>query len=228
MSKQVETEFVCPQCEKPGKAHIYQSVNVTLSPELKEKVLNFELFLASCPHCDAQLAVTNHFLYHDMDRGIMLQMHPLPDRDRWREYVRYDEEGFRQSVGMMGGDKTANVPDFRICFGPLELKEKILLFDAGLNDKVVETCKLRFLVQKREEFQDKIPSVYFGGQRENGDMELIIMDESTGDGIGRTVIPADLLNEDQTELMQTPDVAFVLEEPYVNVWKLFLEEPTTN
>ncbi|MHA1568471.1 MAG: CpXC domain-containing protein [Alphaproteobacteria bacterium] len=228
MTKKIEVEFTCPDCQYAGKTEVYQSVNVTLEPELKEKVLNFELFLMICPKCQARLDRLTHLLYHDMDRHLMIWLHPLEERLHWQEYVEKDIQGFQQSVEMMGGKEIKNIPTLRTCFGPLELREKILIFDADLDDKVIELMKLRFLAQHREEFIENIPGVYFVEREDNGDAVLMVFDEHKGENLGQLRVPQDLLSEDQSELMESEEIVFVLNEPYVSVRKLFESPPVEN
>ena len=40
----VKKAVVCPMCGELGKAKIYTSVNVTVNPEFRDKVLGGELF----------------------------------------------------------------------------------------------------------------------------------------------------------------------------------------
>ncbi len=58
---------------------MYESVNVTLDPQLLYTVLAGLLNVATCPHCGRRAAVARPFLYHDMARGLFAYVHPRAD-----------------------------------------------------------------------------------------------------------------------------------------------------
>ena len=48
MSLEREETLKCPKCKTENKFRIYDSINVTLDPELKKKVLDGSLFKMKC------------------------------------------------------------------------------------------------------------------------------------------------------------------------------------
>ncbi len=74
----------CPNCNTTSKYNKIDSINVTLNPELKEKMENLELFTWVCPNCGKKYIVQYPFLYHDMQRGIM-QYLSIDYSDKLRE-----------------------------------------------------------------------------------------------------------------------------------------------
>ena len=50
MSKQRKITYKCEFCGKPFDTVVYDSVNVDLDPELRDKILNGSLFMHECPH----------------------------------------------------------------------------------------------------------------------------------------------------------------------------------
>lgn len=61
----------CPNCGTEKGYQRFDSVNVTLHPELQEKMDTLELFTWSCPKCGNKYILKYPFLYHDMEQGIM-------------------------------------------------------------------------------------------------------------------------------------------------------------
>ena len=51
MSKHYETTITCPKCGKEAPFRIWESINTTLDPEMKEKVKDRSAFLFTCPNC---------------------------------------------------------------------------------------------------------------------------------------------------------------------------------
>ncbi len=128
MSKHHTINVKCPECGHEIPFTIWDSVNVDLEPEAKEKIFNGDLFLCSCPECGIQLYYAYGFLYHDMSRKLMI-------------YFLFNEPD-------EGKYDTSNLPAFcldgytlRVVYGHRRLVEKIMMFDSGLNDIAVERMK---------------------------------------------------------------------------------------
>ena len=72
MSKQRKITYKCEFCGKPFDTTVYDSVNVDLDPELREKILNGSLFMHECPHCHKKNAILVPMIYHDMTNKFMV------------------------------------------------------------------------------------------------------------------------------------------------------------
>ena len=129
---QVKRETIeCPNCHRKGEFEIWDSVNVDLDPELREKIFNEELFMYHCPHCEHVTGIPLDTLYHDMKNQFMLFFSFFKEDDF--DYKLMDME---VPKSMMKGDYT-----FRMVFGLMQLKEKIVILEHGLNDVAIERQK---------------------------------------------------------------------------------------
>jgi hypothetical protein len=77
---------------------MYQTVNVTLEPQLLYRLLAGSLNVAVCPNCGRKIESDLPFIYHDMRRGLFAYAHPNAEasdeeRERLLERLRqvYDE-----------------------------------------------------------------------------------------------------------------------------------------
>ncbi|HEU5199234.1 MAG TPA: CpXC domain-containing protein [Ktedonobacterales bacterium] len=77
MSRSIPYTFTCA-CGESFTAPVYESVNVTLEPQLLYTVLAGLLNVATCP-CGRRAAVARPFLYHDVARGLFAYVHPRAD-----------------------------------------------------------------------------------------------------------------------------------------------------
>ena len=68
--------FTCPKCGHKGEFKMYNSVNVTLNPKLKDRVLNGDIFDWTCPKCGESLSVRYNLLYHDMENKFQIYYSP--------------------------------------------------------------------------------------------------------------------------------------------------------
>ena len=72
-----ETMAKCRACSQSHKVEVWNRINVSENPELKERVKDGSLFVWECPHCGATNLVPGQTLYHDPDSRIMIFL--LPD-----------------------------------------------------------------------------------------------------------------------------------------------------
>lgn len=129
MSLKSTAVSACSKCGKNAQITIYKSINVASDPELKEKVVNGELFLWECPECGTSNLMVYDCLYHDPDQKIMVWMLPGGEPEG-----KEKEAIFNQAKAM--GDYK-----LRIVSNPGELMEKLIIFDAGFSDRVMEVVK---------------------------------------------------------------------------------------
>lgn len=121
---------VCPMCGEMGKAEIYTSVNATVHKALRDKVLDGELFAWRCPSCGYSARLTYPILYNDMKNRFMVYLIPKIDR-----FQLCDKELEEKYANLRNISKRV-VPDFN------SFKEKIFIFESGLDDMAVELTKV--------------------------------------------------------------------------------------
>lgn len=72
----------CPKCKIEGEVTLYESVNVTVNPELLIKVKNRKINSFHCEKCSNKIEIMVPFLYHDMDKNLMAWVYPEGDEGR--------------------------------------------------------------------------------------------------------------------------------------------------
>lgn len=129
-----QEKVVCTHCGGIHAITAYPSINVAEEPELKAKALTGELFAWQCPHCGSMNLAKYPVLYHDPAENLLLVLSEAPIN------AESCPEGYTgRQVGSVG-----------------EFMEKIKIFDAGLDDIVIEMCKF---VSVQEMLQDgRIPA----------------------------------------------------------------------
>ena len=90
MSKSRKINFQCEHCNRTFEAEIFDSVNVTLDPELREKVLSGDIYLYKCPHCNKINIIQYPILYHDMNNKILVQYGKLSDIYKFKHFYESD------------------------------------------------------------------------------------------------------------------------------------------
>ena len=120
---------VCPMCGELGKAEIFTSVNVSNNPEFRASVLSGSLFEWECLSCGYAARLNYPILYNDMDNRFMVYL--IPRIDRFQLCDRELENKFSHLRNI----SKRVVPAFNA------FKEKIFIFESGLDDMAVELTK---------------------------------------------------------------------------------------
>lgn len=141
MSQERTETIKCPKCGAEGSFSVWDSINAELNPELKEKILNEELFVWACPSCGAKIFIPAGTIYHDMKGKTMIFFDFNDDETEKESEIEVPE-----MFSNLGGYQ------FRIVHNLMDMKEKILILDDGLNDIAIEYWKycLRHFIYKSD------------------------------------------------------------------------------
>lgn len=131
MSKPREFEIICDRCKHTENFHAWDSINVDLDPKMKDKILSEEIFHWVCPKCGAKHYIDYCFLYHDMKNKCMIQFDPRENLENTNKIEMPPMPALFHLDGYQ----------FRIVYGLQNLKEKIFILDAGLDDRIIEFLK---------------------------------------------------------------------------------------
>jgi len=146
MSLKTQAVATCQKCGGKHNVAIFKSINTSVDPDLKASVLDGSLFLWECPACGAQNLMSYECLYHDPEQKFMIWMLPggMPEGP--------EKDAIINQMKAMGEYK------LRCVRNAGELMEKILVFDAGLDDRCIEMVKY---VASREEGMDGVSNLHF-------------------------------------------------------------------
>lgn len=126
----VNKAIVCPSCGELRKAEIYTSVNATVNKKLRDSVLDGSLFRWTCSECGKTVRLTYPVLYNDMKNRFMVYLIPRVER-----FQLCDNELEEKYSNLRNISKRV-VSDFNA------FKEKIFIFESGLDDMAVELTKV--------------------------------------------------------------------------------------
>lgn len=128
-----EATLLCPYCNTEQQHNLYPVVDLVKNPSLKLGLLTDSLFSVRCTKCYNQFEVIHEMLVIDKEASFAILLAP----DSSLTEIKEPSEEIRQFETL------------RLVSTSDELKEKILLLDAGLDDKVIELCKM-YLLMKME------------------------------------------------------------------------------
>ncbi len=153
MSRAEMIKITCPKCQKESDFRIWDSINTQLDPELKSAVRDLSLFVFECPECGEKNSINYGFLYHQMEDNMMI--HYANSEENVQELLELYTNEENEMMKMMFDSGYL----IRVVRSREVLLEKLAIFDAGLDDRIIEIIKLLYLVQLEE--RDNVDNVYF-------------------------------------------------------------------
>lgn len=137
MSTWFSSEVSCPSCGRVFSGRFVRGANVARSPELGVAARTGMLNRCSCPSCGAMHAGAAPLLYADTARGQWVAVAPRARLATWREVEKE----------LLVAMQHLSSPQVRVVFDLDELRERLTIWDAGLDDSVVECVKMRCLAE---------------------------------------------------------------------------------
>lgn len=130
MANVVVKNIACPKCSESTEAKLYMSINATNEPTLRSDVLDERLFKFRCGACGHEARLTYPVLYNDMKNRFMVYL--IPEVDRFQ----LEDVELEQKYERLKGIRKRLASDFN------SFKEKVFIFESGLDDMAVEITKL--------------------------------------------------------------------------------------
>jgi hypothetical protein len=126
------------------------SLHVTNMPEAREAILRGEFHVFRCPSCGARVQLDKLLAYTDFGRWQWFTVFPEAALEAWEDAVRFAEQSFtatleERSPPIVKEWAPRFRPHLRAVFGLQALREKLMIADAGLDDRTVEALKLQLL-----------------------------------------------------------------------------------
>lgn len=123
MSIPVKQTVSCPKCGKDIEFTMWQSINNEMSFAIKD-IISGKLFEVECKNCGLRTHVNYPILVNDMEHDVMI----------WYTYPDGIEETEKALVSM----KKMYNGHLRIVTDQADLREKVAIFSADLDDRIIE------------------------------------------------------------------------------------------
>lgn len=139
MSQHSVKKINCPICGQVLDFTVWKTINTVSNPEMKEKVRTREAFTLRCPECGEMINLDYGFLYFQMEDEMMIY-YASDQKETENVYKMFRENG--KAAKRLKELQSKFL--YRIVHSQNELREKLCIFDAGLDDRVIELAKLLY------------------------------------------------------------------------------------
>jgi hypothetical protein len=144
MSVWYAQDFVCEACHHAFSTTLARGIHARRVPEVRAQILAGSLHHIRCPACNATVDAHRDLAYTDFARGHWVHVSTPASLAEWAAVERYAVETFDRY--MVGGPpavaELSRTFVVRVVFDLDELREKLVIWDAGLDDALVECMKL--------------------------------------------------------------------------------------
>ncbi len=140
--------LVCPNCQALITMDAVGSVNADRRPDLRQAILDDKFQDTTCGACGESFRLQPEFNFFDAGRRQWIAAMQAP---RVTQYLTIEDEVSELFASSYGGRAPAaarvvgETLDVRLTFGWPALREKLILREHGLDDRIIELIKLDLL-----------------------------------------------------------------------------------
>ena len=146
MSIPLDRRIKCSKCGEEQKFRMWQSINTSM-PFARKDIISGKLFELKCNKCGKTTRVIYPILFNDLEHQVMIQYVPPENIETVLPYV--------EIITRMGSRA-------RIVTSINELREKAMIFESNLDDRVIEVLKLIAMRQVKNQLGgEKIQAMFF-------------------------------------------------------------------
>ena len=178
MSKHHLEQIECTHCKHKQNFMMWDSLNGDLDPKAKQSLIDGTFFNFKCEKCGFEANVVYNTLYHDMTHNVMVyfvtpnmvETTKMQMEKASQHLEKFTKDSLPPTLRM---PKTRN----RIVTSQNRLREKAIIFNAGLDDRIVELTKMYCFYEISKQGVDVVPEDMYFYIETNGDYKIQIIDK---------------------------------------------------
>lgn len=147
MAQSSKEKIKCPKCGNIQDITVYRSINSITDEKEIAMIKSNHLFEVYCEECEEKIPLLYNCLYHDINNFAMYYL--LPDTQ---------ENDLDEMNHILKGIQVEQTYRYRRVFTVNELREKILIAEQNLDDRIIELLKVVYLVQIAKDIGEKVVS----------------------------------------------------------------------
>jgi hypothetical protein len=154
MSPFVAATIACA-CGERYPVRVANGLHVSQRPELRQQILDGTLHRFACPACGKTTQLDDMLAFTDFPRRQWFLVAPHHHLAQRKRYVDLAEQSFRTTMVDHAPPlvvEWSREMTRRVLFGLAALREKLVIGDAGLDDRVVELLKIQLVRDTGAEF----------------------------------------------------------------------------
>jgi hypothetical protein len=149
MSTWFEEQVTCPHCGVEQLARLAHGVHVARAPEVRDQLFARTFHAIECRACHQVFIAQRPLIYTDIERKHWIQVALEIERPRWPELESAVEAIYERAfTGSPLARELSERMRVRLVFSLEELREKLVIWDANLDDAAMECLKLDLIARE--------------------------------------------------------------------------------
>ena len=203
----------CPECHRKSEFLMLEALNSSIDVYEKQKLLNDELFEFKCK-CGHQMSLLHEFVFYDADHDATVYFVPGDDVDGVCTALRLTDKLNAKNAANCEGEYENGRKRIVTCTN--RLREKVSIFENGLDDRIIEMVKIIGMDHIGVNMPDfEVLGAFFDVKDGKRVIELVGEEKTV-----IAIIPDDLyeqLQHDYAEVLANDDEYIIDEEWAMNV-----------
>ncbi len=114
-------------------------------PDPRDTILSDRFNRYTCPTCNRDFELDQALTYVDYVRAHAIRMQRATDSAAWQRWEKVAPSIFKELRDNARAERVRPPSLFRLVFGRWQLREKLLEWEAGLDDRLIEVLKVEHL-----------------------------------------------------------------------------------
>ena len=177
MSQSSYYNIHCPKCQNQQEVKLYDSINVVENPELKDQLMTNQLNRVVCERCEFEFRTDKNLLYSDPSQQLMIFLMQATESE-----LEQIEAAFEEANGPLQRllPSDVNPVEAHLVINRTELVERIFLFEAGLNHRLIEYIKYQIYIRNLEQIDPMARRLLFNAQDSTDEyLRFVVQDLGT-------------------------------------------------
>lgn len=185
MSRSNTYNITCPSCGAQQSVELYELLNASSDPHLKDALMKNMLNRVDCPDCKVSFRVDMPLLYSDPTQNILIHWMPETEETPREMILEEFDQTLEQMNEMMPAD--VSIPQVRLVLSRVELVELLFMIEAGFNPRVVEYVKYNIYSRNSEKVDPKQFRLLLAVEDSNAEELCFVLQDAQTQALGSTV-----------------------------------------
>ena len=183
MSNFTMERICCPKCKTEQNTKVWEEIDVKSSPKAKAQILEGHFFEYECKKCGHKMYMTYNCIYHDFDNGVVLWLIPEINGNMNKELDDIIERNMEKMEQKALEECTCDKKLFRLVSTPNQLREKLIIAENNMDDRIVEIMKKIYIANLHNFFphgsisKEDIKEILFDQNKEGGKGIVLFTDK---------------------------------------------------
>lgn len=175
MGEIIKEKLACPSCNTEIEVEMRPRLEMPYDQEFKQQIMDGMFFRNKCPGCGRLIPAIYNFEYNDLESRYLIWVLPRIGEEEKKRIIDFNQllQTDNRLRLAQGGYR------YRLVMTDMELREKVLIFDEGLDDRFIEAMKVIYVPVIMEKVGNdcKVVGIFFDKSATGEYQWLVVFDK---------------------------------------------------